>query len=157
PLLIATRLSKNQRFEEAQRWYHFIFEPTSDSAADSPQRFWNTLPFFNNSQAPQDQIETLLSLLSYTGSDPALVERKRLVEAQIEAWRDHPFNPHLIARMRITAYQKTVVMKYIDNLIAWGDQLFRQDTIETINQATQLYILAYLMLGKRPQIIPPTI
>ena len=37
---------------------------------------------------------------------------------------------------------KTVVMKYIDNLIAWGDQLFRRDTIESINEATQLYILA---------------
>ena len=31
-------------------------------------------------------------------------------------------------------------MKYIDNLIAWGDQLFSQDTIETINLATQLYV-----------------
>ena len=43
-------------------------------------------------------------------------------------WRNDPFKPHLIARLRTTAYQKTVVMKYIDNLIAWGDQLFRRDT-----------------------------
>ena len=28
PLLIATRLSSNQRFEEAQRWFHYIFDPT---------------------------------------------------------------------------------------------------------------------------------
>ena len=34
-------------------------------------------------------------------------------------------------------------MKYIDNLIAWGDQLFRRDTIEAINEATLLYVLAY--------------
>jgi hypothetical protein len=57
--------------------------------------------------------------------------------------------------MRTTAYQKTVVMKYIDNLIAWGDQLFRRDTIESINEATQLYILAAEILGRRPQSIPP--
>ena len=46
-------------------------------------------------------------------------------------------------------------MKYLDNLIAWGDSLFRQDTIESINEATQLYVLAANMLGPRPQRIPP--
>jgi len=30
----------------------------------------------------------------------------------------------------IWPYQYCVVMKYLDNLIAWGDSLFRQDTIE---------------------------
>ena len=29
PLLIAKRLSANQRFEEAQRWFHYIFDPTN--------------------------------------------------------------------------------------------------------------------------------
>ena len=43
--------------------------------------------------------------------------------------------------------RSNVVMKYIDNLIAWGDQLFRQDTIESINEATQLYVLADELLG----------
>jgi hypothetical protein len=56
--------------------------------------------------------------------------------------------------MRIVAYMKAVVMKYIDNLLAWGDQLFRRDTIESINEATQLYILAAHILGKRPEEIP---
>ncbi len=46
-------------------------------------------------------------------------------------------------------------MKYLDNLIAWGDQLFRRDTIESINEATQLYILAAEILGPRPERIPP--
>src|SRR5262249_23030046 len=46
PLLIAFRLSKNQRFEEAQRWFHYIFDPTDSSVdEDSPQRFWKVLPF----------------------------------------------------------------------------------------------------------------
>ena len=38
-------------------------------------------------------------------------------------------------------------MQYLDNLIAWGDRLFRQDTIEAINEATTLYVLAYELLG----------
>jgi hypothetical protein len=45
-------------------------------------------------------------------------------------------------------------MRYIDNLIAWGDQLFRRDTIESVNEATQLYILAGQILGRRPESIP---
>ena len=46
-------------------------------------------------------------------------------------------------------------MKYLDNLIAWGDCLFRQDTIETINEATQIYVLAANLLGPKPQQVPP--
>jgi hypothetical protein len=72
----------------------------------------------------------------------------------VRAWRKNPFKPHLVARLRTTAYQKTVVMKYLDNLIAWGDQLFSRDTIESINEATQLYILAAEILGRRPEQIP---
>jgi len=154
PLLVAMRLSQNQRFDEARTWFHYIFDPTTDSTDEPPQRFWKTLPFYLNDPS-RDRIGELLLLLSYRGDDPELTARRDRVEAQIKAWRDDPFNPHRIARMRITAYQKTVVMKYIDNLIAWGDQLFRQDTIESINQATQLYVLAHLMLGRRPEFIPP--
>ena len=69
----------------------------------------------------------------------------------MKVWRDNPFDPFAVARLRTTAFQKTVVMKYLDNLIAWGDQLFRGDTIESINEATQLYVLAAEILGRRPE------
>ncbi len=75
----------------------------------------------------------------------------------VTAWRDHPFDPHLIARTRLAAYQKNVVMKYVDNLIAWGDRLFRQESIESLNDATQLYVLASEILGDRPVTIPPPV
>jgi hypothetical protein len=38
------------------------------------------------------------------------------------------------------------VMKYLDNLIAWADN-FQQDTVESINEATELYGLAASILG----------
>jgi hypothetical protein len=137
PLLLATRLSENQRFEEAMRWYHYVFNPT-----DGAGGYWKALPFRTT---PKERIDQLLTSLNAGNADAA---------KQVAEWRDHPFQPHLIARMRLIAYQKHVVMKYIDNLIAWADQLFRQDTIETINQATQLYILCAGLLGPRPQQIP---
>ena len=44
------------------------------------------------------------------------------------------FPPESSARTRRSAYQKTVVMKYLDNLLAWADQLFRRDTIESLDR-----------------------
>jgi hypothetical protein len=46
PLTIAVHLSKNQRFAEAQRWFHHIFDPTSnDQSVQPPERFWKFLAF----------------------------------------------------------------------------------------------------------------
>ncbi|MCK5555209.1 MAG: hypothetical protein KAI76_03140, partial [Alphaproteobacteria bacterium] len=61
-----------------------------------------------------------------------------------------PFNPHAIARLRQNAYQKTIVMHYIDNLIDWADNLFAHDTRESITEASMLYIMVLDILGKRP-------
>ncbi len=72
-----------------------------------------------------------------------------------EQIKDKPFQPHPVAQLRVWPYQYAVVMKYLDNLIAWGDSQFRQDTIESINEATQIYVLAANILGARPQRIPP--
>ena len=72
----------------------------------------------------------------------------------MKAWRNDPFKPHIIARYRPVAYQKNVVMKYLDNLISWGDMLFKRDTIESINEASLLYMLAYEILGERPKKVP---
>ena len=47
-----------------------------------------------------------------------------------------------------------MLFRSLDNLIAWGDSLFLQDTIETINEATLCYVLAANILGPRPQAMP---
>ena len=145
PLLIADRLSKNQRFEEAQRWFHYMFDPTAGSSEPGRERYWKTRPFYEAASV-RPIVDELWQLLDPQG-DP---ERKRLFKGQVDQWRASPFNPHLIARLRDMAYPKTVVMKYLDNLIGWGDQLFRRDTIESINEAAQLYLLAGEILGARP-------
>ena len=152
PFLIATKLSQNQKFAEAQRWYHYIFNPLDGSSEGTPQRFWKVLPLYQ--EAGGRSIQDLLKLLQYDGRDGAMLKEKEKLEQQVAQWRSNPFNPHLIAGLRLSAYQKTIVMKYIDHLIAWGDSLFRQDTIESINEATQLYILAAEILGKRPNLLP---
>jgi sugar lactone lactonase YvrE len=143
PMLVAGQLATNQKFQDAQQWYHYIFNPTLPNA-------WQTLPFQTTTK---ENIEDLLRLLEYTGSDPSIIQQRNNLENQLSAWTNDPFNPHAIARLRLIAYQKNVVMKYLDNLIAWGDQLFRQYTMETVNQATQLYVMAQEILGPRPQLV----
>ena len=162
PLLIANLLSRNQRFEEARDWYHFIFNPIgleSPVPGGSPMsKYWVTKPFFETTdpQYIQQRIENILRMLAGDTTVPGYsAQAKKDLEGQVLDWRTNPFEPHRIANYRTIAYQKTVVMKYLDNLIAWGDYLFRQDSMESINEATQLYIMAAEILGPRPKKIPP--
>lgn len=151
PLLVADQLTKNQRFEEARRWYHFVFDPAGSAAGPAPQRYWRTLPF--NRRLPQGDGTESYEAQAVINIEKALAQGVPSDWlAAVDEWRANPFNPHAVARLRTTAYQKAVVMKYIDNLIADGDHLFRRETLESLNEATQLYVLAADILGKRPEV-----
>jgi hypothetical protein len=147
PITIAIHLSKNQRFAEAQRWFHYLFDPTDDSDGPTPERFWKVRPFQTTDVKKIEEI--LVNLV--TGADKTL--RNDTIHS-IEAWKDAPFRPHVIARYRQQAYMYKTVMAYLDNLIAWGDSLFRQDTGEAIDEAMMVYVLAANILGPRPQPVP---
>jgi hypothetical protein len=139
PLLIANTLNARGRYEEAERWYNVVFDPTGpeiertekEKAYHPNDRNWR-FRALHRLDTP-----TLKDLLSST-SDP------------YRAHRADPFNPHAIARYRPTAYQRGVIMKYIDNLLDWGDTLFTRDTRESITEATMLYVTAADILGRRP-------
>jgi len=146
PLLIAGRLTQEQQFAEAQRWLHYIFDPTTSSGDPAPKRYWKFLPFYLNTD-PQN-IQDLLNLID--NQDPAMLR-------QLADWQTHPFDPFRVARIRLAAFEKNVVMRYLDNLIAWGDYLFNQNTRETIEEATLLYMLAHQILGPRPPDIPESV
>ena len=166
PVMIAVHLSSNQRFAEAQKWFHYVFDPTcTDISVHAPQRFWKFLAFRDvsagNGEAPPysdiQNINTLLTLLSTSDEaikNPTQLKEKHAVLQGYAAMLNNPFQPHAIARTRPGAYQWYVVMKYLDNLISWGDSLFLQNTIETINEATLCYVLAANILGPRPQGLP---
>lgn len=133
PFLIADHLNANQKFKEAKCWYERIFNPMADEQPDDINKTDHNWQFreFRNLDLPK-----LKDILT---DDNA-----------IDAYKNDPFNSHAIARLRLSAYQKTTVMHYIDNLLDWGDYLFTQDTRESINEAEMLYQLAFDILGKRP-------
>ncbi len=128
PFLIADTLNSNQRFEDAQKWYHYIFNPIAAKNGDEVWRY----------QLFREQgLNTLMKNLAD--------------KAQLAKYKDDPFDPHAIAGLRLGAYEKAIVMHYIDNLLDWGDQLFAQDSWESIVQAMLLYVMAQNLLGKRPK------
>jgi hypothetical protein len=138
PLLIAHHLNSQGRFADAQRWYHYVFDPTSGeppsgSGAPPTDRNWKYRQFRGQER------QKLRSVLSDT--------------AAIQKYRQDPFNAHAIARLRVSAYQKSVVMRYIDNLLDWADEEFTRFQMESINEATLLYLTAAEILGPRPALI----
>jgi hypothetical protein len=147
PLLIAIHLSQNQQYQDAQNWFHYIFNPTDNGPGPTPQRFWKVAPFqYTDVEMIQDILVNL--------SQPQDAQLYQDTVASINAWMQNPFQPWAVAQYRPTAYMLKTVMAYLDNLIAWGDSLFQQYTIETINEATQIYILAANILGDAPQAVP---
>ena len=136
PLLIAQHLNANGHFKETQHWYHYVFDPTADKPAEDKGNkgpawhYWQYLELRELGQ--QSLANTLMN------------------GAALEMYRKDPFNPHAIASLRQSAYKRFVVMRYIDNLLDWGDHLFAQDTREAINEAALLYTMAQDLLGDRP-------
>ncbi len=155
PFEIAVQLSKDQQFELAMEWFHYIFNPTGALDGNVPEKYWVTRPFYEHTLADyvKQRIDQIMNDLA---ADPSGSSISELAYAVAE-WRANPFMPHVIARSRPVAYQKAVVMRYIQNLIDWGDYLFRQDTMELVNQATQMYVLAEKLLGPRPRVVPPVV
>lgn len=150
PTLIARQLKTEGRHKEAIRWLSLIFDPTSREALGT-RRVWRFNPFMTAST--ETSIAAMVKLLSQGSADPVQEKLRASVEAQIRAWRDTPFEPHKIAEIRHSAYMLWCVLEYVDVLIEWGDALFRQDSMESINEATNLYLLANEILGKRPTVV----
>jgi hypothetical protein len=145
PLLIATRLMQIQRFDDARRWFHYVFDPRHTDG-DGPARFWKIKPFYlEQLNGPTETLRELLDLLESGNVN---------LEQQVEAWERDPFRPDAIARLRITAYMQTTVRKYLDCLLRYGDIVFLRDTREDVTYAMQLYLLASEILGERPTLLP---
>ncbi|WP_192552263.1 neuraminidase-like domain-containing protein [Pseudomonas sp. IzPS59] len=124
PHLIAARLRDENRFEAAQRWLHFIFEPQSPAKpaqGDTPARpqYWHCRPL--NVKKPDIAYEVFA-----------------------------PGDPDAIAYSSPWHYQAVIFLDYVNNLIAWGDWLYRQMTRDSLTAAKLQYVRARSLMGARP-------
>ena len=159
PVMVAVHLCNNQRFAEAQQWFHLVFDPTqTGDGGTSPNLAWPNPAWRSFVFRGPDAILSITDLLKLLSESPAPGSTDATLKAALlngyNAILSEPFEPHVVARTRPSAYQWYVVMKYLDNLIAWGDSLFLQDTVETINEAALCYVLAANLLGPSPQKVP---
>ena len=155
PVRIADKLIAEEKYEAALEWLQLVFDPQGKKegpekiarwADDLPSgaQYWRFLPFYANPDADKTILESLAVLEESDNS-----QKKTDLQCLIEQWKFDPFEPHLIAKQRLVAYQKFVVMKYLNTLIARGDELFTQDTTESVNLAIQFYIMAADILGPK--------
>ena len=144
PFLLANHLNSQGKYAEAQKWYHYIFNPSATEVIDV------TAPGLTAEQKKKMELDRNWQYIEFRNLDAQKLRDQLEDKQAIEVYKKDPFNPHAIARLRLSAYQKCIVMKYIDNLLDWGDQLFTQDTMESVNEATLLYIIAKEILGNRP-------
>ena len=141
PTLLADRLLQSNHFEEALRMLRYVFDPT-----DGKGGYWKFKPFASvGSSARVENVKSLLASIQNATSDGL----KQLAE-----WRDHPFQPHLLARHRIGEYMKFVVLKMNDICLKAGDYYLRQDTIESIEIARLCYVMVADAQGPRPLKVP---
>jgi len=133
PWLIARALRADGKHQDALSWYRRICDFTADTPehdAKSGDRPWRYIEF----------------------RDLTLPKLKAILtdKAAINAYEADPFNPHAIARLRPSAYQRAIVMDIIGTYHDLGDSLFAQDTMESVNEASLYYSRAAEMLGPRP-------
>ena len=142
PMALADSYLKTQQFDLALKMMQYVFNPFSKGTDIT--RFWRWPPFREVNAL--NSMEKLFDSLQANTPDSD--------GGQINQWRDDPFSPHVIARLRPVAYMKWAAMKYIEILVAYGDYYFTQNTLEMIPMAIQCYVLASHVYGPRGQKIP---
>ncbi len=143
PWMIAHQLTARGRFADAQRWLHAVFDPGSTEVVTVPPG----TPDAERRARLRDRIWRYLEL---RGRSPDSLRETLTDPEALEKFRTDPFNPHAIARLRLSAYQRGVVFAYVDNLLDWADHLFTQFTMESVGEAMTLYQMAAELLGARP-------
>ena len=152
PMLIASLLLQNQKFADALTWLEYIFNPTDASGGATPQRYWQFAPF-NAMHAPDWTSEQIQNLLATLTADTQQGISDSDMATAIQNWMNDPYDPHAVAGVRVAAYGKATVMRFLDTIIAWGDWYYSQYTAEMVSYAEQLYVLADMLLGPRPRML----
>ncbi|WP_025112754.1 neuraminidase-like domain-containing protein [Pseudomonas sp. H1h] len=120
PHLVATRLRAEDRYLEAQNWWHYLFDPQAIETFVEPKkpRYWRCRP---------------LAGVGNMGHETKM-----------------PTDPDAIAYAAPRHYQILVFTEYVKNLVAWGDWYYRQLTRDALVAAKLCYVQAEFLMGKPP-------
>lgn len=127
PFLIANRLLAEQRFDEAEQWFKRIFSPAGYRKADGSLDMIGNSPRYWNVRPLQ--LDTAWNPSSPENTD----------------------DPDLIAAADPMHYKLAVYLRWLELLLARGDQLYRQQTRDSLTEAKMWYVQALQLLGPRPK------
>lgn len=131
PYLVATRFAAEQRFEEAERWYKYIFNSAGYRDEDGKvlmgedgktPRYWDCYPLQQDSAW-----DALVNMPAST-------------------------DPDIIAMADPMHYKLSIFLHTLDLLIARGDAAYRMLERDTLTEAKMFYIQAQQLLEPRPEI-----
>ncbi|KAI1112288.1 hypothetical protein F5Y14DRAFT_453113 [Nemania sp. NC0429] len=137
--LLMERFLSTHQYELALTVARLLFDPAAVGADSDVTKCWKFIPF-------RDPAVQAWSPLDQKSGNEGKID---LYEYNLDK-----ANVHAAARGRPVAYMKRIVLKYIETLIALGDQLFQQNTLETIPLAIQRYIEAAHLFGRPPIRVP---
>ena len=126
PLLIANRLLAEQRFDEAEHWFKRIFDPAGYRNENGELQMIGTQPRYWNVRPLQEDV-------AWNPSSPTDTD-----------------DPDVIAAADPMHYKLAVYLRTLELLSARGDQLYRQQTRDSLGEARMWYVQALQMLGPRP-------
>lgn len=159
PHLLAKTFHVSQNFEQAKKWYEYIFNPLTDTSQtlekqeDPNDAYWSFLGLrtHNNPTLRYEHFgNEVYELIDDVANDSSTKPKWDIHLPAIKKYHEDPFDPHAIAKLRPIAYQKSVFKNYVNNLIDWGDHLYLQNTRETLSEAYMLYAVVVELLGSKP-------
>ena len=128
PFLIANRLLAEQRFDEADRWFKRLFDPAGYRNAAGVLQMSSSKPRYCNVRPLQEDV-------TWGPSSPVDTD-----------------DPDVIATADPMNYKLAVFLRELELLAARGDQLYRQQTRDSLSEAKMWYVQALQLLGKRPEL-----
>lgn len=126
PHLVAVRLRTEDRFLEAQKWLHYLFDP----------------------QAPADP-----AVRPVENPKPLYWRCRPLVgDGNLGCEADNPTDPDAIGYSAPGHFKILVFTEYVKNLMEWGDWYYRQLTRDSLVAAKLCYVQAEFLMGKAPEV-----
>jgi hypothetical protein len=132
PFLVASRLLNEQRFDEAEAWFRRIFSPAGYRTPTGELEMAGAIPRYWNVRPLQEDS-------TWNSSMPIGTD-----------------DPDLIAAADPMHYKLAVYLRWLDLLMARGDQAYRQQTRDSLVEAKMWYVQVLQLLGPRPA-IPTTL
>ncbi|MCO8312359.1 neuraminidase-like domain-containing protein [Pseudomonas mandelii] len=131
PDLVGSRLSAEGRFHEAQKWFEYVFNPLAREVTP-----------------PEDPPPDEPSIIAA----PAYWRCRPLQNDDIECSYESaaPSDPDAIGYCAPIHFKIAIFLRYLENLIEWGDSLYRHLDYDSMVHASLNYQRALALIGEEP-------